>query len=258
MFDELLRNYTMTDEIKPSKKRVKKNITAVKSLIETKENDVTKRKLRFKPLVIAAVIMIFSMTSLVIVNAATQGALVKFLMGGEKIEGDFNDYVDEQGFRHVSFSAVLPIYEANFAIIYDVDAPQGENVRVITDETDRDFMDKLRRYREAIEATNGKLVYNTSGEGYSGRLETADLPPKPEDFGLVFKDSELCTFSLGFIGEIYTEHNTFFGELGGEFKRTGAAFGKPTGTDEINGFSFDWENETKTYTNSFYYFVGKE
>ena len=60
------------------------------------------------------------------------------------------------------------------------------------------------------------------------------------------------------LGQIYIDFNSFSGELGGEFKRTGAAFGKPTGTDEINGFSYDWENETKTYTNSFYYFVGKD
>ncbi len=254
MFDEFFRNCPPEGEIKLSKKRVKRNIVAVRSLVETNES---KRKFRFKPLVIAAVITLFSTTSLVIVNAATEGALVKFLMGGEKIEGEFNDYVDGDGYRHVSFSAVIPIYEANFAIIYDVDAPQGENVRVLTDETDRDFMDKLRRYREAIEATSGRLVYNTSGEGFSGRLETVDLPPKPEDFGLVFKDSELCIFSLGYIGEIYTDFNTFSGELGGNFMRTGTAYGKPAGTDEKNGCSYDWENEIKTYTHSFFYYVGK-
>lgn len=258
MFDEFLRNCPPEGEIKPSKKRVKKNIAALKSLIETEGSSMTKRKFRFKPLVIAAVITLFSTASLVIVNASMKGGGVNFRMGGEEIEGEFNDYVDGDGYRHVSFSAVLPIYEANFAIIYDVDAPQGENVRVITDETDPEFMDKLRRYREAIEATSGKLVYNTSGEGFSGRLETVDLPPKPEDFGLVFKDSEICTFSLGYIGEIYTEFNTFSGELGGEFMHTGAAYGKPAGTDEINGCSYDWENEIKTYTNSFYYYVGKD
>ena len=55
-----------------------------------------------------------------------------------------------------------------------------------------------------------------------------------------------------------TEHNTFSGELGGEFMHTGAAYGKPAGTDEINGCSYDWENEIKTYTHSFYYNVGKD
>lgn len=225
----------MEDEIKPSKNRVKNNIDSVKSLIEKEENSMTKRKLRFKPLIIAAIVAAVSALSLVTVNAAMKGAVVKFFMGGEEIEGEYYDYVDDQGYRRISFGADLPLYEENYAIIYDVDAPQGENVRVITEDTDPEFMEKIRLYAEARRKESGPLNH--------------------EDFGLVFKDSELCTYHYGFI----TEPQTSFmgGGLGGEFMHTGAAYGKPSGFEEVFS-TYDYENETKTYKRAFYYYVGKE
>lgn len=235
MFDEFLRNCPMEDEIKPSKSRVKNNIDSVKSLIEKEENSMTKRKLRFKPLIIAAIVVAVSALSLVTVNAAMKGAVVKFLMGGEEIEGEYYDYVDEDGYRHVSFGADLPFYEEKYAIIYDVDAPQGENVRVITEDTDPEFMEKIRLYAEARRKESGPLNH--------------------EDFGLVFKDSELCTYNYGFITE--TQTRSMGGGFGGEFMHTGAAYGKPSGFEEVFS-TYDYENETKTYKRAFYYYVGKE
>lgn len=57
MFDEFLKDCPMNDEIKPSKKRVKKNIAALRSLIETEESTMTKRKFRLKPLIIAVAVI---------------------------------------------------------------------------------------------------------------------------------------------------------------------------------------------------------
>ncbi|MCH5208164.1 MAG: hypothetical protein J1F04_04720 [Oscillospiraceae bacterium] len=237
MFDEFLRNCQPEDEIKPSKERVEKNISAVMSLIETKdaeENDMTKRKVRLKPLIIAAAIAIFSGVLLLSVSAAIQVSTVNFFMGGMELDGEYYDYVDIKGFRQVSFSAVLPIDENNFAIIYDVDAPMGENVRVITDETDPDFMDKLRRYQKAI---NGD-------SGIPGG--TADI----WDFGITLKESELLTYRLA------TSNSSFGGTRGGNFMHTGAADGKSSGVSEE--YTYDFENQTKTFKQTFYYYVGKE
>lgn len=259
MFDEFLKNCPMAEEIHPSKKRIKKNIAALKSLIETKEVSMTKRKFRSKNLVIAAVITIISMVSLfTVANAVTQGAVVKFFMGGEEVEGEYYDYVDNDGFRHISFGAVLPIYEENFAIIYDVDAPQGENVHVITDETNPDFMEKLRLYREAgdkVMAAAHEAAEQTGITDQSGNFKM----PDPEDFGLVFKDSELCVFRLGFVTA--SDFSLYDGELGGKFMYTGAAAKKPSGSggkDAPNVCDYDWENETKTFKHTFYYYAGEE
>ncbi len=254
MFDEFLSNCPMEDEIKPSKRRVKNNIAALNSLIEKNESLMTNRRFRFKPLIIAAVITAFSMVSILTVNAATQGAVVRFFMGDKEIKGEFYDYVDKDGFRRVSFGAVLPINEENFAIIYDVDAPQGENVRVITEETDPDFFEKLRLHREANDKAWMDAV-NASEQNRSGN----PVHPEPEDFGLVFKDSEFCSFHMGYIAG--SNVRFYGGTFGGKFMNMGAAKDKPSGfgsKNEPNECSRDPENGTKTYKETFYYYVGKE
>ena len=254
MFDDFLRTCPPEDEIKPSKERVEKNIAAVMSLIEKEENSMTKRRFYLKPLIIAAVIAAFSALTLVSVNAAMQGGIVKFFMGGNEIEGEFYDYVDGDGYRRISFGAVMPLYEQNFAIIYDVDAPQEEAVRVITDETDREFMDKIRALKEAED----KYWFDKS---------TETVYPEPEDFGLVFKDSELCVYHLGYLTQYSGRLRC--GNLGGNFLHTGTAYGHPSATgsnvltdlgeeEDENAGLFDYENETQTYKYQIYYYVGKQ
>lgn len=223
MFDQFLRNCPMEDKIKPSKKRVRKNIAAVNSLIDMEEDTMTRRKFRLKPLIIAAVIIILSAVSLLTVNAATQGEWVRFFLRGEEIEGEYHDYVDKDGYRQISFSAVLPIDAENFAVIYDVDAPQGENVRVITDETDPDFMDKLRLYK-AADFNVEEAARNAAERPPEDRFDKY-TPPMPEDFGLVFKDSEICTYQL-----FFEENSEYYSQiLDGKFMHTGAAEGKLSG-----------------------------
>ncbi|MCH5196275.1 MAG: DUF4179 domain-containing protein [Oscillospiraceae bacterium] len=237
MFDEFLRNCQPEDEITPSKERVEKNISAVMSLIKTKdaeENDMTKRKVRLKPLIIAAVIAIFSGVLLLSVSAAIQVSTVNFFMGGKELDGEYYDYVDSKGIRHISFNAVLPLDEHNFAIIYDIDAPMGENVRVITDETDPEFMDKLRQYKKAV------MGDSDMGGG------TANI----SDFGITLKDSELLTYTLK------TPNSSFGGTRGGNFMHTELSRGKPSGFNEE--YTYDYENRTKTFKETFYYYVGKE
>lgn len=279
MFDDFLRNCPPEDEIKPSKERVEKNIAAVMSLIEKEESSMTKRRFYLKPLVIAAAIAVFSALTLVTVNAAMQGGVVKFFMGGKEIEGEFYDYVDGDGYRRISFGAVMPLYERNFAVIYDVDAPQEEAVRVITDETDREFMDKIRSLKETednywgerdawIEA-NGLTKEDLSdpdskyNDDPNFDKSTEPVYPEPEDFGLVFKDSELCVYSLGYL----TQYDGFSGDgtLGGNFLHTGTAYGHPSGSgsnafgdEDDGGCYYDYENETQTYKYQIYYYAGKQ
>lgn len=271
MFDEFLKNCPMDDKIMPSKKRVRKNAAAVKSLIEKEESSMTKRKFKLKPLIIAAAITIACAASLITVNAATNGAVVNFFLGGEKIEGDYDDYVDRNGYRHISFRATLPVYEENYAVIYDVDAPREEAVRVITDDTDHEFMEKLRQYRKAMDnyfdARNAWCkehnITKKDIEDPHFDFDGFDLTyPEPEDFGAACKDNELCLFNLGFVAEDGL-WESYQGSIGGNFMTTGTAEGHPSGTgvDENGnegGVVYDWETETKIWNETFYYYVGKE
>lgn len=271
MFDDFLRKCPPEGNIKLSKKRVDKNIAAVRSLIETEESNMTKRRFKAKPLMIAAAVIILSMASLITVAQAS-GGVVKFFMGNKEIEGDYYDYVDNDGFRRVSFGATLPLYEQNFAIIYDVDAPQGENVRVITDETGPEFMDKLRSFKEAQdEFREARKAWNDEHNVTQEDIRDPDsefntnpdfdkdftlVYPEPEDFGLVFKDSEFCAYKLGYLSK--DDFSLRDGTLGGEFMYAGAAGENPSGFGGGEGDGhFDWETETQTYKYTFYYYVGK-
>lgn len=202
------------------------------------EGTAAKRKFRSKPLFIAAVIIITSVATLLTVNAATQGAVVKFFMGGEKLEGSYDDHVDKKGFRHITFEAVLPIYEESYAIIYDIDEPRKDAVRVLTDDTAPEFMEKLRQYDEVA-------------------FKCSALPDS-EDFGLVFKDSEKCIYNLRYTADGGFDFHG--GSLGGKFMHTGAAEEHRSGVviKKDSGDVADWGNETTTLTISIYYYVGKE
>lgn len=240
MFDDFLKNSDMEDEAKPTKKRVRKNIAALRSLIEQEENNVTKHKIRIKPLITAAVIAILSGVSLLSASAAIQSYTVNFFMGGEELEGEYSDHVDGKGFRHITFSAVLPMDEENYAIIYDIDAPEGENVRVITDETDPDFMERLRLYLDK------KHNYWREPDG---------IDPEPEDFGLISKDGEILQYSWGRVLD-NGYHESGEGMFTGRYERTTESLKKPSVFG--GNYTYDHENNTKTLTVTFDYYVGKQ
>lgn len=253
---------TMFDKLAPPKS----DDELLRAVLSGKADDpMKKRKFRFKPLIAAAAIVITSLVSLLTVNAATKGAVVKFFMRGESIEGEYYDYVDKKGYRHISFGTTLPIYEENYAVIYDVDAPQDKAVRVITDDTDKDFMDKLRRYRKAIDdfwdaREAWCKEHNVTPKDIADTdFNDFDLPyPDPEDFGVACKDNELCLFNLGFVEENGL-WESYQGSIGGKFMNSGIAKGLPSGVgDDDAGCIYDWENKTKTFRESFYYYVGKE
>ena len=245
MFEDFLKNCPPEDEIKPSDERIEKNIAALRSLIGQEEKNVAKRKFRLKPLIIAAVIAILSGVSLMSACAAVQETMmVMFFMGGEEFKGGYSDYVDGRGYRHITFSTVLPMDEENFAVIIDVDAPQGENVRVLTDEPYRDLMEKIRMYHEAN--NDHFREYGTHQCQHDGIAF--------EDFGIVLKDSEFCEYEWSERTDEYVQVGG--GSFGGKVSRTGAAAMKKSSSG--GQYDYDYENNTKTFTVKYNYYVGKE
>lgn len=189
-----------------------------------------KHRSKLKPPIIAAAVVAAAFATILTVNAAGGGVITRFFMGGEEREGNYRDYVDHDGFRHVSFDALIPIDEENYAIMIDVDAPAEEAVRVITDETDCKFMDMLR-------------------------LRDRQSDPDNEELGLIFKDSEACAWHLHETSDDGVRHcgSGFLGEV---FMRSGAAEGMPS--EGKTNAEYDHESGTKIITTSFYYYVGKE
>lgn len=158
-----------------------------------------KRKRYFKPLMIAAAAVVASAATLFTVNAATDGNLVKFLFNDEEYSGDTYDYVDEDGVRHVTFDAVVPIEVDTYAVIFDADEPDQEKaVRVLTEESDPDFFEKLRaHYEKSMQIWEERNALRESGVSEDELPEFLDI----EDYGIVLKDREICAYDMKLQGE---------------------------------------------------------
>ncbi len=154
-------------------------------------------------------------------NAVLKGEPINFLLGGKNVEREFYDNVDKDGYRNISFRAEIPIDAENYAVIYDIDASEGKNIRVIIDETDLEFMDKLRKRMNII---NGD-----------------------ENDDIQLKDSELVEFELS------TPRGSCGGIIGGEFFNSGAAVGKPTKFVR----EYEYKGTTKIIKIIFSYYVWK-
>lgn len=200
ILQEFLGNLTPSDldELAPAGFDAKAPRGALKRIgkaaVEKTEIRAKKRKTRLKPLMIAAAAIVASTATLFTVNAATGGGLVKFLFNGEEYSGDTSDYVDENGFRHMTFDAVVPVEAESFAIIFDMDEPDREKaVRVLTDDNDPEFLDKLRTHNE----TNMQIFEERNALKETG-VDSAELPDLLgfEDFGIVLKDSEICIYEV--------------------------------------------------------------
>lgn len=253
MFEDFIKSCPPQNEIKPAKKRVEKNIAALRTLIGKEE---TRSRRVLKPLIIAGVTAVFSAATLVTVSASMQGKPVNFFMGGEEREGEFYDYVDGDGYRRFSFSALVPFDTELYAVVYDIDASEEEKVRVITEDTDPVFMENLRLYMKAKREFWGTMepveenITDTTEIGVFSADPDDPAMPKPEDFGLVFDDSELCQYSYS-----NSDHShAGGGEFGGEFMHKGAAAGMPSGGHSNEAR----EGDMLSVTYSYYYYVGKE
>ncbi len=191
------------DKYKPSctqdipTQRVKDNKSVVLALAK---QGASQKRFSLKPVLIAAAVTVTAAASLVTVNAATRGALVKFVLGGEELCGYYNSYVDSEGYRHINFSAEMPIDADNYVIITDV-AAASDNVKVLTDITVNEV--------ESMEFSDSETCW------YS----FTDVP--------VLLDN----------GE--TVNGSVSGIRGGEFMHIGAAKGMPSGENKKFSYDFE-------------------
>lgn len=236
MFEEFFSKCKLHDEVKPSKKRVNKNIAAVRSLIdsETEGNTMTKRKIRIKPLIIAAAAVAAMTATLFTVNAASGGNLVKFLFNGEEYNGDTYDYVDEDGVRHLTFDSIVPIEAETYAVIFDADEPDQEKaVRVLTEESDPDFFEKLRaHYEKNRQIREERNALMESGVSEDELPEFLDI----EDYGIVLKDREICAYDMKLQDENRYHCGAFIATKSAEDWRIGVS----------SSGHFNYDNGTKT------------
>lgn len=53
---------------------------------------------------------------------------------GREIQGEYIDEIDCRGYRHIKLISNIPNDMSDHAVLINVDAPVGENIRVIDDE----------------------------------------------------------------------------------------------------------------------------
>ena len=86
--------------------------------------------------VIAAFALIAVLAVCLSMNAAAKkvsGEKVTFSIREQEYQGEFIDEIDSRGNRHIEFISYLPINMSNYAMIIDVDAPVGDNIKIIDD-----------------------------------------------------------------------------------------------------------------------------
>lgn len=241
---EILGNLTPSelDELAPADFNAKAPRGAVKRVEKMaleRAGLKAKKRARLKPLMIAAAAVVASAATLFTVNASMEGNLVRFFVGGEEVEGSRRDYVDHDGYRHVSFEAVVPLEFNNYALIVDVDADNDEFVRVFTEDTDPEFLNKVRQYNNAA------------------KLES---DCEPEDFGIVLTDSQELMWEF-FETEVnsngvemcYGESGVYSGKFKYQTSPHGTTYSSSKGQKDE-----DYENNTKTLVLSYVFYVGKD
>lgn len=267
-------------------KRIRKAAVEKAGLDSSPRATERKRRSIKKPLIIAAAAVVASAATLFTVNASMEGNLVRFFINGEEVEGEHRDYVDHDGYRHVTFEAVVPLELTNYAVIVDVDNPE-EFVRVFTEDTDPEFLDSIRQYLEAstewsrkswelykeacawkgVEWESVRQKMGVLDQIYeeavaAGALDPADRPiyPTPEDFGIYLTDTQELLWEFYWTE---TESNGVVmchgegGGYSGKFKYNRFVPEAKKYTACMGTKNRDYENNTKTLVLTYVFYVGE-
>lgn len=216
-----------------------------------------KKRKSVKLILVAAVIAAASAATIISGNASG-GKFFTLTLFGEEVEGEYRDYVDHDGYRHVTYEVVVPIDLENYALLIDVDEPDPEKaVQVFTEETHPEIFAKIEECEVAYDK-----AYNARRELKKAGVPDEELPEVRNDllgdnYGIELTDSQY--FSLTWSGS-YTDENGMKWNLG--FGHNfGGEFLNVKGKDhEARTFFNDNRNEeegTKSIGLEFIYYVGK-
>lgn len=216
MFEEFFARCKPTDKMKPSKKRVSKNIAAVRSLIETEGISMTetKRKIRIKPLIIAAaavaVLLLAGFTTAVVKgkhvfsfnneNSMEQGfdltlepreLTIPEEFKPQNGENFFSDNVDMPPRELLEKFGITPPFNDNFTDIADYKA--NVSIRSFDDDTNVSFLYNL--YNKSVDSN---IMFNVMYFSYADRLDfhshTGLLPGEPTEV-ITLKNGARCMVS---------------------------------------------------------------
>lgn len=179
----------------------------------------TTRKNIFSAIAVFALIVVLAVCFSIKAAAAESGEKLTLNVGGRELQGEYIDETNSRGYRHIKFTSYVPIDMLNYAMIINVDAPVGENIKVIDD---AETLDKFGCVAEGVE---NSFEVADNEVAFFTRTETAD--GRTHDWG---------------------------GVQGGEFRATGEAAHKSS--DESLNFDYDYENGITRVTYELNYYAG--
>lgn len=92
------------------------------------------KKFFFSTVVVFALIAVLAVCLPKNATAKVNGEKVTFSIRGQEYQGEFSDEIDSRGNHHIEFISYLPINMSNYAVVVDVDAPVGDNIKIIDDD----------------------------------------------------------------------------------------------------------------------------
>lgn len=182
----------------------------------------------FSAIAVFALIAVLAVCFSINASAAVSGEKLTFSIRGQEMQGEYIDEINSRGYRHIEFISYVPIDMSNYAVIINVDAPFGKNIRVIDDE---ETLEKFGNHEKGVENS----------------FEVAD--------------NEICYFERK---EVYVKENSaddwvheWGGTRGGEFLRTGKApFNCFNNTVQSIDYDYDYDNGIMRVTFKMNYYVG--
>ncbi len=187
---------------------------------------ITTKKIFFSAFAVFALIAVLVVCFSINAQAAVSGKKMTFIIRGQEYLGEYIDEIDSRGYRHIEFISDVPIDMSNYAVAINVDAPVGENIKVIDDEeTLEKFGCFANGVESSFEAADNEIYYYT-------RKEIIPVSENPADDRI----------------------HEWGGIRGGEFMRKGEAAHKSS--DAPVFWDYDYENGTMRVTLKVDYYVG--
>lgn len=133
------------------------------------------KKIIFSAIAVFSVIAVLAVCFSIKGAAAVSGEKLTFSVRGQELQGEYIDEINSRGYRHIEFISYVPTDMSDYAVIINVDAPVGENIKVIDDEKTLDkFGCPADGAENDFEVADNEICYFTRSETMSANEDPAD------------------------------------------------------------------------------------
>ena len=122
------------------------------------------KKTVFSTIAALALIVVLAVCFSMKAAAKVSGEELTFSIRGQEYRGEFIDETNRHGNRHVEVISYLPIDTSNYAMIVDLDAPVGDNIKIIDDVETLDKFFGFLPSENRFEVADNEFCFHTRYE----------------------------------------------------------------------------------------------